>query len=167
MNKNEIFPKLAGLENGQRRDWYYLASQAMNGKKEACEAVAARFGDASPETCHAITMECYTALTRAELKAEHDQAIRELQAIAHTPPEAAEETLDARNADICPLLAIRTAKGLTQAKLAAQSGVNVRQIRRIEIGEAKIGNITLNNAIALADALDVDVTDLLGGAPRG
>lgn len=162
MNKNEIFPKLAGLTNDQRKDWYYLASQATNGKQEACEAVAARFGDASPETCHAITMACYTALTRAELKAEHDQAIRELQAIAHTPPEAAEEALQARNADICPLLAIRTAKGLTQAKLAALSGVNVRQIRRIEIGEAKIGNITLDNALALASALGVDVSELRG-----
>lgn len=164
MNKNEIFPKLAGLDNDQRRDWYYLASQAMNGKQEACEAVAARFGDASPETCHAITMECYTALTQAELKAEHDQAIRELQAIAHTPPEAADEVLNTRNADICPLLAIRTAKGLTQAKLAALSGVNVRQIRRIEIGEAKIGNITLDNALALADALGVDVSELRGNS---
>lgn len=162
MNKKEIFPKLAGLDNDQRKDWYYLASQAMNGKQEACEAVAARFGDASQETCHAITMACYTSLTRAELKAEHDQAIRELQAIAHTPPDAAEETLQARNADICPLLAIRTAKGLTQAKLAALSGVNVRQIRRIEIGEAKIGNITLDNALSLADALGVDVSELRG-----
>lgn len=164
MNKNEIFPKLAGLINDQRKDWYYLASQAMNGKQEACEAVAARFGDASAETCHAVTTACYTALTRAELKAEHDQAIRELQAIAHTPPEAAEETLQARNADICPLLAIRTAKGLTQAKLAELSGVNVRQIRRIEIGEAKIGNITLDNALALAAALDVDVSELRGNS---
>lgn len=164
MNKNEIFPKLAGLTNDQRKDWYYLASQAMNGKQEACEAVAARFGDASAETCHAITMACYSALTRAELKAEHDQAIRELQAIIHTPPEAAEETLQARNADICPLLAIRTAKGLTQTKLAALSGVNVRQIRRIEIGEAKIGNIILDNALALAAALDVDVSELRGNS---
>lgn len=162
MNKNEILPKLAGLTNDQRKDWYYLASQAMNGKPEACDAVAARFGDASVETCHAITTACYTALTRAELKAEHDQAIRELQAIAHTPPEAAEEALQARNADICPLLAIRTAKGLTQAKLAALSGVNARQIRRIELGEAKIGNITLDNALALASALGVDVSELRG-----
>lgn len=162
MNKNEILPKLAGLTNDQRKDWYYLASQAMNGKQEACDAVAARFGDANPETCHAITMACYTALTRAELKADHDQAIRELQAIAHTPPEAAEEVLQARNADICPLLAIRTAKGMTQAKLSALSGVNVRQIRRIEIGEAKIGNITLDNALALAAALGVDVAELRG-----
>lgn len=164
MNKNEIFPKLAGLTNDQRKDWYYLASQAMNGKQEACDAVAARFGDASVETCHAVTTACYTVLTRAELKADHDQAIRELQAIAHTPPEAAEETLQARNADICPLLAIRTAKGLTQAKLAELSGVNVRQIRRIEIGEAKIGNITLDNALALAAALDVDVSELRGNS---
>lgn len=85
-----------------------------------------------------------------------------MKKIINTPPEAAEKTPQACNAAICPLLAIRTAKGLTQAKLSALSGVNVRQIRRIEIGEAKIGNITLDNALALAAALGVDVTALRG-----
>ena len=52
--------------------------------------------------------------------------------------------------------ALRQAAGLTQNQLAEASGVNPRQIRRVEIGEAEAGNLTAKNLIALADALGVD-----------
>lgn len=52
--------------------------------------------------------------------------------------------------------ALRQAAGLTQKQLAEASGVNPRQIRRVEIGEAESGNLTAKNLIALADALGVD-----------
>lgn len=52
--------------------------------------------------------------------------------------------------------ALRQAAGLTQKQLAEASGVNPRQIRRVEIGEAEAGNLTAKNLIALADALGVD-----------
>ena len=45
---------------------------------------------------------------------------------------------------------------LTQQQLAELSGVNVRQIRRVEIGEAEAGNLTAKNLLSLADALSVD-----------
>lgn len=64
-------------------------------------------------------------------------------------------------ADICPLFALRTAKGMTQEELAAKSGINPRQIRRFETGEAKAGNITLASAARLAAALGVEISDLL------
>ena len=50
---------------------------------------------------------------------------------------------------------------MTLEELSARSGVNTRQIQRIEQGEGKMGNVTLTNALALADALGVDVRELL------
>ena len=50
---------------------------------------------------------------------------------------------------------------LTQASLAEKSGVNVRQIQRVELGEAEAGNLTARNLIAIADVIGVDVKSLL------
>ena len=61
----------------------------------------------------------------------------------------------------CPLRVARKAAGMTQKQLADASGVNSRQIQRIENGEGKMSNVTLGNAVKLADALGVDVKDLL------
>ncbi len=61
----------------------------------------------------------------------------------------------------------REAAGLTQKQLAEASGVNPRQIRRVEIGEAEAGNLTAKNLLALADALGVDPHDLIRGAQNG
>lgn len=51
--------------------------------------------------------------------------------------------------------------GMTQAELAEASGVNIRQIQRVELGEAETGNLTARNLIAIADALGVDVRSLI------
>lgn len=56
----------------------------------------------------------------------------------------------------CALYDLRQSRGFTQKALAEQTGINIRQIQRIEKGEIKIDNITLKNAIALADALGID-----------
>lgn len=56
---------------------------------------------------------------------------------------------------------LRVNAGLSQSKLAEASGVNIRQIQKIEAGEIDIGNITLLNASKLASALHVSVSDLL------
>ena len=58
---------------------------------------------------------------------------------------------------------LRQAAGMTQAALAEKSGVNIRQIRKIELGEIKIRNITLQNAVRLAGALGVSIEALLEG----
>lgn len=63
------------------------------------------------------------------------------------------------------LKSLRTAAGLTRAQLAERSGVNARQIQRVENGESAAGNMTLRNALALADALHTDVRELLDDAP--
>lgn len=56
---------------------------------------------------------------------------------------------------------LRQAAGLTQAALAAASGVHVVQIRRMEAGTIDMRNITLANALRLAAALGVPPERLL------
>ena len=60
-----------------------------------------------------------------------------------------------------PLQSLRAAAGLTQKQLAAAAGVNIRQIQKIEAGEIQIGNVTLQNAARLAEALGVTIESLL------
>lgn len=50
---------------------------------------------------------------------------------------------------------------MSQQQLAAASNVNVRQIQRVELGEAEPGNLTAKNLLALADALGVDPHNLI------
>ena len=68
---------------------------------------------------------------------------------------------DCHNRPITKLEWSRRMAGLTQTELAKKSGVNSRQIQRVEIGEAEAGNLTAKNIIALADALGVGVRDLV------
>lgn len=59
----------------------------------------------------------------------------------------------------------RSRAGLTQAELAKLSGVNSRQIQRVELGTSLVGNLTAKNLFALADALGVDARSLLRPYP--
>lgn len=68
---------------------------------------------------------------------------------------------DCHNNRISGLLYERTAQQMTQNELAEKSGVNARQIQRYESASSDTGNMTLKNAIAIADALGCDVRDLL------
>ena len=68
---------------------------------------------------------------------------------------------DCRNKPITNLEWARRKKHMSIGELSTRSGVNARQIQRIEQGEGKMGNVTLTNALALADALGVDVRELL------
>lgn len=56
---------------------------------------------------------------------------------------------------------LRKAAKLTQNQLADLAGVNARQIQRVESGDSDMANVTLGNAVKLADALGVDVKELL------
>lgn len=60
-----------------------------------------------------------------------------------------------------PLRAARLAAGLTQKQLAEASGINQRQIQKVEAGEIKAGNMTASNLLAIADALGVDPRRLI------
>lgn len=68
---------------------------------------------------------------------------------------------DCHNRPITKLEWSRRVAGLTQAQLAEASGVNIRQIQRVELGEAEAGNLTAKNLIAIADALHVDIRRLI------
>lgn len=68
---------------------------------------------------------------------------------------------DCHNRPITKLEWARRMAGVTQTELAAKSGVNIRQIQRVEIGEAEAGNLTAQNLLAIADALGVDIRELL------
>lgn len=63
--------------------------------------------------------------------------------------------------DMPPLTRYRKERGLTQKQLADLSGVNSRQIQRIESGSSKAENLTLKNALALAKALGIKPEDLI------
>lgn len=68
---------------------------------------------------------------------------------------------DCHNRPITKLEWSRRMAGMTQAELAEASGVNIRQIQRVELGEAEAGNLTAKNLVSIADALGVDVRSLI------
>ncbi len=57
--------------------------------------------------------------------------------------------------------AARVAAGMTQQQLADKSGVNIRQIQRVESGSSAAENLTAKNFLAIADALGVDPHELI------
>ena len=68
---------------------------------------------------------------------------------------------DCRNRPITKFEWSRRMAGMTQAQLAEKSGVYIRQIQRVELGEAEAGNLTAKNLLSIADALGVDARDLI------
>lgn len=68
---------------------------------------------------------------------------------------------DCRNRPITKLEWSRRMAGMTQAQLAEKSGVYIRQIQRVELGDAEAGNLTAKNLLSIADALGVDARDLI------
>lgn len=55
----------------------------------------------------------------------------------------------------------RKKQGLTQTDLANRAELNIRQIQKIENGEAKTENITLKTMQAIAQALNMKIDDLI------
>ena len=55
----------------------------------------------------------------------------------------------------------RLERGLTLAELAKKSGVHYVKIAQIESGKIDPANMTLRNAVRLADALHIDPRDIL------
>lgn len=62
---------------------------------------------------------------------------------------------DCHNRPITKLEWSRRMANMTQAELAKKSGVNIRQIQRVELGESDAGNLTAKNLIAIAEVLSV------------
>lgn len=55
----------------------------------------------------------------------------------------------------------RKKQGLTQTDLANRAELNIRQIQKIENGEAQTENITLKTMQAIAQALNAKIDDLI------
>ena len=68
---------------------------------------------------------------------------------------------DCHNNPITKLEWARRGAGLGQRQLADAAGVNIRLVQKVEGGEAEAGNLTAKNILALADALGVEVRDLI------
>ena len=68
---------------------------------------------------------------------------------------------DCHNTRINSILYNRSVMGMTQKELAEKSGINIRQIQKYESGEYDTGNMTLKNALALAEALECEAKDLI------
>lgn len=69
--------------------------------------------------------------------------------------------MDCHNNRINGILYQRTSMEMSQRELAEKSGVNLRQIQRYENSTSDVGNMTLRNALFIADALECEVRDLL------
>lgn len=68
---------------------------------------------------------------------------------------------DCRNRPISQLEWYRLSAGMGQKELAEKSGINVRQIQKVEMFESSAGNLTAKNLLALADALGTDIRLLI------
>ena len=55
--------------------------------------------------------------------------------------------------EMSKLKELRLSAGMSRAQLSAASDVNARQIQRIENGEGDMANVTLGNAIKIADKI--------------
>lgn len=73
---------------------------------------------------------------------------------------------DCHNNPIHPLLWARLNAELTQRGLAEKSGVSIKTIQKIEAGSADIGNLTANNLLALAEALETPPRALVPRRPE-
>ena len=55
----------------------------------------------------------------------------------------------------------RKKQGLTQTNLANRASLNIRQIQKVENGEAQTENVTLKTMQVIAQALNVKIDDLI------
>ena len=68
---------------------------------------------------------------------------------------------DCRGKPITNLEWYRRKANLSIKELSERSGVYYRQIQKVELGTSEAGNMTAKNLIAIADAIGVDVKNLI------
>lgn len=52
---------------------------------------------------------------------------------------------------------------ISQSELSRRSGVNLRQVQKLVAGEILLSNMTAKNALSIADALSINLRELLKG----
>ena len=75
--------------------------------------------------------------------------------------ERVTERKDCRGKPITNLEWYRRKANLSIKELSERSGVYYRQIQKVELGTSEAGNMTAKNLIAIADAIGVDVKNLI------
>ena len=70
---------------------------------------------------------------------------------------------DCHNNPVNSIAYYRSIAGLSQQQLSDISGVHKQQIYKLEIGKIDPENMTLKNALALAEALKCDVKEFVNG----
>ena len=68
---------------------------------------------------------------------------------------------DCRGKPITNLEWYRRKANLSIKELSERAGVYYRQIQKVELGTSEAGNMTAKNLIAIADAIGVDVKNLI------
>lgn len=56
------------------------------------------------------------------------------------------------------------ARGISQSELARRTGVNLRQVQKLVSGEILFENMTVKNALKIADALEIDLHEVIKNA---
>jgi DNA-binding XRE family transcriptional regulator len=150
----DIARRMEDFSHEDKKALRLIANDAMGGNKNAQEVLQRLFPGVPMKlsTYWEISKEVYKTMTSGERNADYNVCIRKLNAVQPGSGVSQAPSVSARRLEL----------GLTQKQLAEKSGINIRQIQKIESGEVSIRNITLANAIALAKALDVP-TEYIGG----
>lgn len=157
----ELEAIMEGMDDEEKRDMYRLADLALSQVESAEDCIDKIFGDHSLFTLRLLSNMLSGLMSKAEIADNARNAKMEPQRISAVPLDKVDDYVREKSDSVIPLLAIRIEKKMTQKELAKLSGVNIRQIARIESGESKAQNVTVGNMVALADALGVDIHELL------
>lgn len=102
-------------------------------------------------------------LTIDRIDSDKDYCPENCRWITHSENAARSHKGNVYSEHMGPLKFQRLAVGMTLSQLSKASGVNVRQIQRVESGSSTEGNMTAKNLLTIADALGVDPHILLEG----
>lgn len=152
----------ATMPTDELKGWEQIAMAATGGNKKAKELYRDTFGKweslAEPIEVMRLAIDAQTAGERAASEA---RLTRELNYRASVVAPSDAQLEKWTEEDLPKLTYYRKKAGLTQKQLGDLSGVNIRQVQKIESAEVKMINVSLKNAVALADALKVDPRDLI------
>lgn len=162
MELEKIREICAAMPQEELKIWEPIATAVTGGNKKAQELYEATFGKwsslAEPIEVMRLAIHAQTLGERAAGEARATRTLNyRASVVAPSDAQLAKWTED----DLPKLLYYRKKSGMTQKQLADASGVNVRQIQKVESGEIKLRNASAANVLALADALGIDPHDLI------
>lgn len=155
----DLVSALAKLSVDDRRALFSIATGCLCGNQESLKAFEKILPIKGSMLIYSLTETiCADDITDAELDVIAKSAEHQLQQMAEYPngmSEATAHRLTKRASSI--VAALRLQRGMTQAALAKEAQINIRQLQKIEAMQISLSNVTLKNAIGLANALGVTV----------